>query len=38
MVLAYHLLGLAFYTLGASFYGLQIWLLVRKERNRSKDL
>lgn len=32
------ILDLAFYTLGASFYGAQLWLLVRKERNKSKDL
>lgn len=38
MVLAYHLLGLAFYTLGAAFYGVQLTLIIRKERNKSKDL
>jgi hypothetical protein len=30
--------GLAFYTLGAAFYAIQIYLIWRKERNKSKDL
>jgi hypothetical protein len=38
MTLFSHILGLAFYTLGAAFYGVQLWLIVRKERNKSKDL
>lgn len=38
MGLIHDLLGLAFHALGALFYGRQLWLLVRKERNKSKDL
>lgn len=30
--------GLAFHTLGAAFYAIQIYLIWRKERNKSKDL
>ena len=38
MTVLSHVLGLAFYALGAAFYGVQLWLIVRKERNKSKDL
>jgi hypothetical protein len=38
MTLACHILGLACYTLGTVYYGYQLHLMVRKERNKSKDL
>lgn len=38
MILAYHLLGLACYTLGSVYYGVQLSLIVRKQRDKSKDL
>ncbi len=38
MTVVSHILSLAFYTLGAAFYAVQLCLIVRKERNKSKDL
>ncbi|MCW3100469.1 MAG: hypothetical protein JWL77_6087 [Chthonomonadaceae bacterium] len=38
MTLLSHILSLAFYTLGAAFYAVQLTLIVRKERNKSRDL
>jgi hypothetical protein len=38
MTLACHLLGLACYTLGSVYYGVQLWLICRKQRNKSVDL
>ncbi len=38
MTNACHLLGLACYTLGSAYYGVQLWLIVRKMRNKSQDL
>lgn len=38
MTLVCHVLGLACYTLGSAYYGVQLWLIVRKLRNKSLDL
>ena len=38
MTLLSHILGLACYTLGTVYYGYQLALIVRKERNKSRDL
>ena len=38
MTVLSHILGLAFYALGATFYAVQLTLIVRTERSKSKDL
>jgi hypothetical protein len=38
MITLYHILGLACYTLGSVYYGVQLWLICRKQRNKSADL
>ena len=38
MTILSHILSLAFYALGATFYVVQLSLIVRKERCKSKDL